>query len=353
MSTTGTIPLPSTLDSLDGLRAALDRPPVTYPSMTARQYAGLNRAARAEFNALRHRHMARTTLTTPAMDEAFKVSRRLLLSNPELDHGRRALGLSGPAHSGKTMTALAVARRVEKTALSLQQTCREDGVVPVAFVNVPAGASAKSLLHAICGFYVPWTHRRATTDELVEFACNLVRERRTQMLILDEFHNLKPYSTNGAVAADLVKALQNKLTCTFLFAGINLEGSKALGSEPGQQILSRTNLIHLAPRSTSTKQGLADWTALVEAFDKKLPLLGHRPGVVTEHALQLHGATGGQIGGLAKILHDLTADIIIDQQDRQSPSETLTAKMLKTALLANARGQGAQTSGPKARRKSA
>jgi len=52
-------------------------------------------------------------------------------------------------------------------------------------------------------------------------ACHLLADLRTELIIVDEIHNLNHHTRGGAEASDHLKYLSENVAATFVYAGID------------------------------------------------------------------------------------------------------------------------------------
>ncbi|MDO8382328.1 MAG: TniB family NTP-binding protein [Microbacterium sp.] len=313
--------------TLPGLREALFALPAAPRSIPFAEYQALPVDQRELHDQARDDFMRLTLrVPTPEQDLSTRVLARLIRSNPRRKNSRRGLMISAPLFYGKTELALLLARSVESDHAKRTPGYRDDGEVPVVWVEMTENATGKSLLTQIIRFLAPTATVASSTntDVLRVLAVNLLRAHRTKLLVIDEAHHL-----GGREPSSVIKALQNESTTTVALVGIDLGSGSAFGSGHGMQVTMRCDMVELREVSIRDEEGLALWTLWVATFDRNLPLCDHAPGMLTRNSLALHKATRGRLAILAMVVERLVASIL-DDPYRQN--ERVTKQHLFTVL---------------------
>ncbi|MFC4036321.1 TniB family NTP-binding protein, partial [Streptomyces polygonati] len=170
-------------------------------------------------------HSAFVTLRTPAIDTLATQVRTLMVLGRYQQHAARpSLIVTGPPAAGKTTALLHVGR-----ACHLAHTHRNPSPpglghtqVPVAYVLVPPGASAKNLTAEFARYLGIPTTTHMTTTQITDAVCHTYNQAGVRLVLIDEIHRLNPRTTNGAEAADLLKDLTERIRATFVYAGIDV-----------------------------------------------------------------------------------------------------------------------------------
>ena len=96
------------------------------------------------------------------------------------------------------------------------------------------------------------------------------------------------------------------------------------------QTSRRATRCPVAPFTISTDAGARAWTELLAALEAHLHLIDARPGMLVEHAAELHRRTRGHIASLTNLL-DRVCWLAI-----RTGTETITAGLLGRATSDNA-----------------
>ncbi|MEU7068409.1 TniB family NTP-binding protein [Streptomyces sp. NPDC046161] len=258
-------------------------------------------------------HSDFVTVRTPAIDTISTTVRTLMvLGRHQRATARPSLIVTGPPTTGKTTALLQVGRtcHLAKTA----RTGIRDQM-PVAYVLVPPGASAKTLAAEFARFLgIPITHRM-TQAQIMTSVCDTYTRAGVPLVMIDEIHRLNPRTSTGAEATDLLKDLTERIGATFVYAGIDVTATPLFTGTRGAQLAGRATLIDCdaIPARRGPSHPFRDLVASLEAC---LDLDQHRPGTLPRLAPYLHGRTGGRIGSLARLLRQAAITAILDNTER-------------------------------------
>ncbi len=155
---------------------------------------------------------------------------------------------------------------------------------------------------------------------------------------IDELHNISLTSRNGAEVADTLKYFSERIPATFIYAGIDIEGSTLLSGTRGAQIAGRFTLIPTHPFPYNL-----EWKGLVAQMENTLLLHQHEPGSLAALDRYLHDRTGGMIGALSHLIRGAAIDAML------TGTEKITRDGLDAVPLDFA-AQAATTGKPRAAR---
>ncbi|MFH7599796.1 TniB family NTP-binding protein [Streptomyces racemochromogenes] len=306
-------PLPPT--TWQGWQQFVDTPPPTPPAPDAPPRSAEERLAY---------HSDFVTIRTPAINTISTTVRTLMvLGRHQRATARPSLIVTGPPTTGKTTALLQVGR-----ACHLAETTRTGNhdQVPVAYVLVPPGASAKTLATEFARFLgIPITHR-ITQAQIMTSVCDTYTRAGVRLIMIDEIHRLNPRTSTGAEATDLLKDLTERIGAAFVYAGIDVTTTPLFTGTRGAQLAGRATLIDCdtIPARRGTSQPFRDLVAAMEAC---LDLTQHRAGSLVRLAPYLHTRTGGRIGSLARLLRQAAITAILDGTER------ITKAALETVVL--------------------
>jgi hypothetical protein len=108
----------------------------------------------------------------------------------------------------------------------------------------------------------------------------------------------------GADASGQLKYLAERIPATFIYAGVNVEGSGLFAGTRGQQIAVRFGVITCQAFPYGTAAQRRQWQALIATLDleQSLRLHRHRPGQLLRLDAYLHQRTDGMIGSLSHLI---------------------------------------------------
>lgn len=146
------------------------------------------------------------TVRTPAINTlATSVRTLMILGRHQTTTARPSLNVTGPA-AGKTTALLEVGRPCHLAHTHRTPTPPSQGhaQVPVAYILVPPGATAKTLTAEFARYLGIPTTPRMTQAQITEAVCHTYHHAGTRLILIDEIHRLNPRTTPGAQAADLL-----------------------------------------------------------------------------------------------------------------------------------------------------
>uniref|UniRef100_UPI0035709F9A TniB family NTP-binding protein n=1 Tax=Streptomyces cinnamoneus TaxID=53446 RepID=UPI0035709F9A len=263
-------------------------------------------------------HSAFVTVRTPAIDTlAHHVRTLMILGRHQTTTARPSLIVTGPAAAGKTTALLHVGRtcHLAHTQRNPAPSGRRHAQVPVAYVLVPPGATAKTLTTEFARYLgIPVT-TRMTQAQITDAVCHTYNTAGVQLVLIDEIHRLNPRTTTGAQAADLLKDLTERIHATFVYAGIDVTTTPLFSGVRGAQLAGRATLITCGPLPARHGQ-TRPFTDVITDLENALDLTSHRPGTLPRHATYLHQRTAGRIGSLTRLIRQAAITAITDGTEK-------------------------------------
>lgn len=324
--------------TLSGYRNQLDL------SMTRRtecrsNYTSLSHSERYEFDEERVAWFrAGFHVGSTAVNDFIRDIKRSLIGWDAGPRGKDLLILDGPAYVGKTTALLAAGREIEKSVYRFRPAYRSEGEVPVVHVEMTARANDKSVFESILAFFgVPYD-RYAKAERLMAQAVEILRLRRTRLLIIDELQMVHLQGKSGDDAVNAVKSIHNQSQCLPVLAGIEL--SNLLIRPAADQLMSRGRIHDMRPYTNASKNDREAWSMLLNAFAQQLPLLDGTPSLTNFADLLLLG-TQGRVGRLRWTLEFLLTGFIQDRRDLEDTTgyetpdavpERITAPLITEAV---------------------
>ena len=105
----------------------------------------------------------------------------------------------------------------------------------------------------------------------------------------------------------------------------------ALGEQAGYaQTSRRATRVEVAPFRIDTDAGARAWVDLLRAIEPQLLLADAQPGMLTDHAKELHRRTQGHIGSLTTLVERACAVAI------RAGTETITGQVIEATTIDNA-----------------
>lgn len=225
----------------------------------------------------------------PAADNILRAMRSLM--DTPLRPRMPNLLLVGDPNNGKTT----IVRRFGDLQSKDQDSVDGEPIVPVVLVEAPPTPDVKSFYAAIINrFFSPY---RATDPvlKLRNHAIHLLRECRTRLLVIDEFHSmLTGTAIKQREIMNVIKALCNESGIPIVGVGTR-DAVRILHTDP--QHASRFDVVELPAWKLD-----ADFQRLLVAFERMLPLR-HPSGLSRpELARDLFAISSGNLGDLHKLL---------------------------------------------------
>jgi hypothetical protein len=275
------------------------------------------------------------------VSEITRTGRRLTLLNRDQTCARRGLIVSGEPGTGKT-TAITQLGKQHEILARRRRGDVAGPFLPVVYVTVPPAATPKMLAGEFARFLGLPARRSSNQAQITNNVCDLLRRAGTDLVLVDEIHNISLHTRSGAEASDQLKYLAERISATFVYAGIEVEAQGLFTGIRGRQIAGRFTAVTTTPFGNTTAVEHDHWRALVATLEQALRLHRLPPGQLLRHADLLHERTGGMIGSLSHLIRDVAVDAIL------TGSETIT----KTALMAVRLDHAAEDRAARTRRRS-
>ncbi|MCX4444562.1 TniB family NTP-binding protein [Streptomyces albidoflavus] len=187
--------------------------------------------------------------------------------------------------------------------------------VPVAYVLVPPGATAKTLITEFARYLGIPVAARMTQTQITEAVCHTYTQAGVQLVMIDEIHRLNPRTTTGAQTADLLKDPSERLPATFVYAGINVTDTPLFTGTRGAQLAGRATLVDCGP--LAARHGKREpFREVITDIENALDLQQHKPGTLPRHTQYLHQRTAGRIGSLTRLIRQAAITAISDGTER-------------------------------------
>jgi len=188
-------------------------------------------------------HSRLIVVATPTIKQVYATGRRLVLLNRHQISARRGLIVTGAAGTGKTTAVTQLGRNHELLLRHRLGPPAVAGRMPVIYVTVPPAATPKMLASEFARFAGVPVHSRQNQADITNAVCDVLARLRADLVLVDEIHNLNLATRAGADASDQLKYLAERIPATFIYAGINAEGSGLFAGTRGQQIAGRFGVI--------------------------------------------------------------------------------------------------------------
>lgn len=316
--------------TLTGLRQRVDRivdAETGAPApLTRKQFDRLDEAAQEAYDDARIDWFSSGLyVQNPAQRALVRTGRSLVRMRDPHTVGERGIVLTGPANIGKTTSLMRLTKDAEDLAAKRNPRYREQGTVPVAYIEMAPKASPKSIASSVLNFYgIPHNFGYATQHELTTQAIKALRRHHTQVLIIDEVQMLKLQGKIGDDAINSLKTFMNDSGAICVFTGVDL--TRGLASRAAEQIMARCRVIEMQPLTGTDDRTRGNWAAIVGAFSSAMNLLDAEPDHLAPHRDMLLGLSNGKIGDLRAILGLAMCEAIEERQ--AGGPEAITTDMI-------------------------
>lgn len=307
--------------TLEGWRRFIEADPPQFTLLPEDQWRGLGPDERMLYNEARIAHHSElVVVTTSTIQQITNEGRLLTLLNQREIGARRGLMISGAAATGKTTAIKQLGRFHE---LRVRSRFADKSRIPVVYVTAPPKGSPRKLAMEFARFLglAPMQSRQNVTD-VADAVCQVLIDARTDIVVVDEIHNLNLDTRAGEDLSDHLKYFTEHLPATFVYAGIDVERSGVFTGTRGRQLAGRCCLINSSPFPYN-----GEWKSLVAAMEGTLRLHHHQSGALVRDAKYLHQRTGGVIGSLAHLIRSAAIRSVLDE------SEHVTRELLDTVLI--------------------
>ncbi len=160
-------------------------------------------------------HAELVVVTTSAIAEITSEGQLLVLMNQREIGARRGLIVSGDA-AGKT-TAIKQLGRLHELRVRARIPAGADRI-PVVYVTCPPKGSPRKLATEFARFLGLPLRTRANVTDIADAVCQVLIDARTDLVLVDEIHNLNHGTPAGEDLSDHLKYFTEHLPATFIFS---------------------------------------------------------------------------------------------------------------------------------------
>jgi hypothetical protein len=318
--------------TLEGWRRFVEADPPEFELLPEPEWTELDQQSRMRYNEARVAHHSElVVVTTSAIQKITREGQLLTLLNQREIGARRGLIISGGAATGKTTAVKQLGRFHE---LRVRTRYGDKSRIPVVYVTAPPKGSPRKLAMEFARFLgLPPVRSRMNVTDIADAVCQVLVDARTDIVVVDEIHNLNLDTRAGEELSDHLKYFTEHLPATFVYAGIDVERSGVFTGTRGRQLAGRCAVIN-----TGAFPYGQEWKPLVAAMEGTLRLHRHEPGTLVREAKYIHQRTGGMIGSLAHLIRSAAIRAMLDQ------TEQITRQSMDAVLIDYAAQVSAQRS---------
>jgi Bacterial TniB protein len=318
--------------TLEVWRRFVEADPPEFELLPEPEWTELDQQSRMRYNEARVAHHSElVVVTTSAIQKITREGQLLTLLNQREIGARRGLIISGGAATGKTTAVKQLGRFHE---LRVRTRYGDKSRIPVVYVTAPPKGSPRKLAMEFARFLgLPPVRSRMNVTDIADAVCQVLVDARTDIVVVDEIHNLNLDTRAGEELSDHLKYFTEHLPATFVYAGIDVERSGVFTGTRGRQLAGRCAVIN-----TGAFPYGQEWKPLVAAMEGTLRLHRHEPGTLVREAKYIHQRTGGMIGSLAHLIRSAAIRAMLDQ------TEQITRQSMDAVLIDYAAQVSAQRS---------
>ena len=330
---------PPPIVRVEGWQSFAQKTSAVRPIMpTTDVFAAMGSREKKEFAKQRKKyHSEMPLIETPELSRIHSEAIRLASMNYVSPAGARmGIVLDGLGTVGKSSIATALGKKYEnswrKNIFPKIQNSNFSIPIPVVYVTLPGFVAIKDfnrLITSFMGISVPAT---ASVSWLNERIIDAMQACGTSLVIIDDIHFLEMRNRSAHLVNNHLKYLANCVSATFVYAGINVEGSGLLaeGNSKEKAYVSQTQhrfkTFSIAPFSKNSQ----DFKSLLSSFEVSLALMSQPQGTLVQFSDFIHDRTAGFMGAISNLLRE-GANMAIDQGH-----EKLSRTLLENVKLAYA-----------------
>lgn len=284
--------------------------------MSLSLYKRLSASRRSEFVAQRAARIAGGVVvgTREIEDLDLEIRRAELFANRPL--GRTGVILNGPPTTGKTTAAFSAMVQAFRRHERRYPDWRRDGHIPVVYVEVPPGSTAKGIMGRFLRFLGVQFIEKMTLEERTKTVTEQLQAARTSLIVIDEMQNLARVSNGSFESAQAIKNLLNAVKCVPLYVGFKLDRVFA-HDDIGKQFSARSTIVELERMTYGTPNSKKMWRGMIRAFETQFGLFGHPTGTLIPDADYLFERTKGSIAALSRLLTVAALELLEEEPEEQ------------------------------------
>lgn len=322
----GLLPAPPIV-RVEGWQYFVQKQNIARPAMpSAQEFAAMQKPQKREFAILRNRyHSDMPLLETPALKKIHSDAIELAAMNYKAPAGAHmGIVLDGLGTVGKSSIAMELGKKYEiswrKNVLPRLQGGNFSDVIPVVYVTLPGLLSIKDFNRLITSFMGLNVPSGASVAWLNDRIIDAMQACMTTLVIIDDIHFLQMRNQSAQVINNHLKFLANCVSATFVYAGINVEGSGLLveGKSKENAYASQTQHRFKTYSISPFAKGSKEFMELLATFESNLALMNQQPGTLANLSDFIHDRTGGFMGAISQLIREGANLAIKDESEKLS-----------------------------------
>lgn len=328
---------PPPIVRIEGWQYFVHKPNAVRPVMpSVDEFVAMSAKEKKEFGKLRKKfHSEMPLLETTALSRIHSESIRLAAMNYSAAPGARmGIVLDGLGTVGKSSIAMELGKKYElswrKNILPKIQGGNFSRPIPVVYATLPGILTISDFNRLITSFMGISVPASATVPWLNDRIIDAMQQCGTSLVIIDDIHFLQMRNRSAQTINNHLKFLASCVSATFVYAGINVEGSGLLaeGNSKENAFVSQTqHRFKTFPISQFAKNS-SDFRALLSSFEASLALMNQPLGSLVLMSDFIHDRTAGFMGAISNLIRE-GANVAIEDGKEQ-----LTRSVLEKVKLA-------------------
>lgn len=295
--------------------------------MSMRELSAMGALERIDYSQRRLDFMMNGRISLTPDVKAIRDELRLrMVANIRKRGGKFGIIVDGVPNAGKSTAVTRLAKEFEVQRRGGGNPQGTSKLIPVMYVCTPSDCNPKTLLKEFAHFVGRPVRDRVTAPDLMKALAENVEECGTELIVIDEIHNLRQDRPAASDATNYLKQLSEKCSATFIYAGANVEDSGLLDGGWAAQVATRFRMMTLEPYSTEEQNDRDRWSALLEDLEANAKLAAQSPGSILADADLLFDASNGRVGEVAGIIQLAAVEAM------QTETERLDFRQLRAML---------------------
>jgi len=310
MHVEGLLP-PPPIVRIEGWQYFVHKPNAVRPVMpSVDEFVAMSPKEKKEFGKQRKKfHSEMPLLETTALSRIHGESIRLAAMNYSAAPGARmGIVLDGLGTVGKSSIAMELGKKYElswrKNILPKIKGGNFSRPIPVVYVTLPGILAISDFNRLITGFMGISVPASATVSWLNDRIIDAMQQCGTSLVIIDDIHFLQMKNRSAQMINNHLKFLASCVSATFVYAGINVEGSGLLaeGKSKEKAFASQTQHRFKTFQISPFTKDSSDFRDLLASFEASLALMNQPLKSLVLMADFIHDRTGGFMGAISNLI---------------------------------------------------
>lgn len=186
----------------------------------------------------------------------------------------------------------------------------------VVLIETPSPCTLKGVCMTILAHFGINVTQRPNTTTLINDTMELLKDVRTEVLVLDEAHHAlrKDSRKHLSEVADFIKAILNYRVCAVVLAGMpELKEVTQANAQLRERMVYK---VEMRSYRWEVREEQLEFRGILDAFEKQLPFEPIGLGRDRSLALRLWQATGGRPGSIASLLKSASIRALLNNENK-------------------------------------